>query len=210
MQIFVGGYATSGSRVPSMILERAGYYIGKNGGITYDVGGNEFALVFGDWIRDKSQANEDALKAILDDQIEGRDDWILKHGHLMLIFPKLKIWYPSSKFILTVRHPLDQMLRWKGFPYTCSELSLPCEENDRYPLEEYAFLHNEALRNTDLIWRLEEVCFDPVYAISKLLMFVGIDDDPNKYLDLINPSVTIGMFHNPIIENLGYSRRIKL
>lgn len=47
MQIFVGGYATSGSRVPSMILERAGYYIGKNGGSTYDAGGNEFVLETG-------------------------------------------------------------------------------------------------------------------------------------------------------------------
>lgn len=231
MQIFIGGYATSGSRIPPMILERAGSYIGKNSGSTYDCGGIEFHDVFSNWFMNKSNKNKEALKAFLDDQIEGRNDWVLKHGHLMLIIPKLKTWYPSSKFILSVRHPLDQLLRWEGFPYPfsmllhnyfqmsdngpgeqCPMLLLNDECNN--PLEEYGILHAEALKNTDLIWKLEDVCSDPVFYISKLLAFAKIDDDPIKFLDLIQPSSTIGMFRKTdfapkdtysIIQKLGYT-----
>jgi hypothetical protein len=198
-RIFIGGYATSGSRVPPMILERAGYYVGKDFGPSYDCGASTFPVLFRAWNADKSEYNEKRLKDFFDEQVTGKDSWALKHGHMMLMVPKLKSWYPSSTFILTVRHPLDQMNRWRGFG------SLKEKSEGLTPdLERYAKLHNEALNHTDLIWRLEDVCFDAINSIKKLLTFAEIDDDPNKYVDLIKVSETVGMFRNPIIKKLGY------
>lgn len=203
-KIFVGGYATSGSRVPMMILERAGYYVGTDGGMSYDFGQMEFVAAFSQWILDKTESNKQAFKDVLDKHSGGRDSWALKHGHLMLIVPQLKIWYPSCKFILTVRHPLDQIIRWKGFIYPNDVLFTPPDVPLKSALDEYDFLHTAALENTDLVWRLEDVCSDPLSAISKLLDFAKIDDDANKYLDLIHPSSTIGLYRHPVIQKMGY------
>lgn len=199
-RIFIGGYATSGSRVPGMILEKAGYYVGKDVNISYDCGAGAFPTIFRAWILDKSEENETKLKDFFDEQVSGRDSWAIKHGHMMLIFDKLKSWYPSSECILTVRHPLDQMNRWRGFGFLKEK-----SERLTRDVERYAELHNEALKYTDLLWRLEDVCFDTLNAIKKLLVFAEIDDDPNKYADLIKVSETVGTFRNPIIKRLGYN-----
>jgi len=197
-KIFIGGYATSGSRLPVMLLEKAGYYVGKVN-VSYDCGGNVFpgfAEVFSNWIRNKSTETEKDLKAFLDDQIDGRDSWVLKHGHLMLIVPKLKSWYPSSEFVLTVRHPADQILRWTGFPYSAEEMNVLSNG----VLEQYAELHTEALKYTDLLWRLEDACFDTVTAIERLFSFAEISDDANKYVGLVEKSKTVGMYRtNPVV-----------
>lgn len=180
-----------------MLLKKAGYYVGKGVNVSYDCGAGTFPNIFRTWILDQSEENETKLKDFFDDQVLGRNNWALKHGHMMLIIPKLKSWYPGSEFILTVRHPLDQMNRWRGFDFLK-------EERLTSDIERHAELHNEALKHTDLLWRLEDACFDTVNAIERLFKFAEINDDPSKYVDLIKVSETVGTFRNPIIKRLGY------
>jgi len=182
-----------------MLLDKAGYYVGKDVNPSYDFAAATFPKIFREWALDKTEDNEKKLKDCLDEQVAGKDSWAIKHGHLMLIVPKLKSWYPGSEFILTVRHPFDQMNRWRGFGFLKEKVEPLTADLDRH-----AQLHEEALKHTDLIWRLEDVCFDTYNAINRLFIFAEIKDDPNKYIDLIRISETVGKYKQPIIKKLGY------
>ena len=215
-QIFVGGWASSGSRVLQQIIERAGYYVGikdKDRNESYDYLGRmltpepkfrylEMIPTFDRWYEHRD--NELEFKAMLWDTTLGKEKWSLKHGQFMLIIPDLKKWYPKSKFILTVRHPIDNLIRTTSF-----EKYVPSEKSLEKRLRRYSLITRAALLHTDHVVRLEDFCYKPEAAITKLFNILEIDDDPKRYLDIIKQPASLGCrgdtkLKSDIIEMLGY------
>ena len=125
----------------------------------------------------------------------------------MYMVPALKKWYPESKFILTVRHPIDNVLNqyvpWHHFEQ--KPQILPLEER----LEFYERVTKKALLDTDFIFKLEDFCYEPKTSIGKLFEFIGIEDDAGNYCDIIKIPESIGRrgeltSENEIIKILGY------
>lgn len=204
-RLFVGGYPGSGSRVCQMIAKRAGYNIGQTNEV-FDFGGNLFAEFYNNF-RFK---NDMYLREYLHQFIFFNPTWCLKHGHMMYMIPTLKRWFPNTEFILTVRHPLDNVtnkqyhhhVAYGGLSHDCS-----VEEHLQY----YSKVHFEALKHTDYIFKLEDFCDYPEESIRKFLEFLGVDDDPLNYVDIIKTPPTIGRgkeyygkINDPIIQRLGY------
>ena len=148
--------------------------------------------------------NELEFKAMLWATTLGKKKWSLKHGQFMLIVPDLKKWYPNAKFILTVRHPVDNLLRTTSF-----EKFIPSYSEIDKRLQRYSLITRSALLHTDHVVRLEDLCYKPEAAISKLFNMLNIEDDPKKYLDIIKTPDSLGCrgdlkLNNEIIELLGY------
>jgi Sulfotransferase family len=215
--IFAGGWGGSGSRLLQMILERAGLYVGdpeENINIFYDLVGKNNSILKGfiNWHQGRlSDANYKKLFEPITDQ----HPWYsLKMGHFMYMIPTLKKWYPESKFILTVRHPIDSVFNERRNPasryYPWSDLgNLSRDISLEERLSYYEKVTNEALKHTDFIFRLEDFCLKPAASIKKLFAFVGIDDEADKYLNLIKIPASLGArgditSDNEIIKTLGY------
>jgi len=210
-KIFIGGWSGTGSRLPPTILRRAGYFGEENVTSTMDYCGNisGFHKCFRMAIKEN---NLTPMKEFLDKRLQDRDSWSLKAGHFMCIVPALKKWYPGSKFILTVRHPVDCLIKQGSNTENCVWGGV----KDRYDLdaklEYYESVTLEALKHTDLLVRLEDLCFKPIETISQILELADIDDDPKNYLDIIEVPASIGRGkafynatrHHAIIGALGY------
>lgn len=231
-RVFVGGWAGSGSRVLQQILERAGYYVGLQDidrNESYDFMGRmipplpelrdeairegskwlylEFPEVFKSWYFNReNEDNRRFFQAMIWDATQDKEKWSLKHGHLMLLTDDLKRYFNRTKFILTVRHPVDNLLRNDSSFAEFTGL----KSKDLYErLDLYEKLTEEALYNTDFLFRMEDFCFQPHENIGKLFNFMGIDDSPAKYVDIIKVPESIGCRGNLKIKHraldmLGY------
>jgi len=56
----------------------------------------------------------------------------------------------------------------------------------------YSDVHFTALENTDFIFKLEDFCFDTENSIRKLLEFLEIEDNVEKYTNIIKVPPSIG------------------
>lgn len=210
-QIFVGGYGGTGSRVFQDILAKAGYYQGYH---------NEYY----DWLMEHGpyvpyiataayhDNNIAELTELIDETVASHSSWSLKHGHLMFLFGQLKLMYPESVCVLTVRHPLDTVTN--GYMMHASHGKLPLDAPVGDRLDFYGAAHDVALKYTDFVFRLEDAVFDTDNTVKKILEFadVPVPDDLEPYTkDIIVPK-TIGrgkQYYNqfkdhPILERLDY------
>lgn len=211
-KIFVGGYGGTGSRVfQRILLESSEYYIGTH----------NFQL---DWLVDNGPyvpyvatdawktGNFLPLKILIDQTITGKNYWSLKHGHLMFNFAQLKKAYPGCVCVLTVRHPLDTVTNAYAFHASHGELPLNASIDDK--LDFYNKAHQEALKYTDFLFRLEDAVYKTEETVRRVLSFaeISVPNDLNPFTRWIEEPKTIGrgkeyyqQFNNhPIIEQLGY------
>jgi len=206
-QIFVAGWGGSGSRVPQMILEKAGYFVGRDDYLNqeYDLCGKpvdesitnitkstpkklECIRCFDEYF---FKNNPEAYKDFLDEVLDGRDSWSLKVFHFMFFIPLLKKWYPDSKFIYTLRNPIDNMLnkydihhKYGGLP-----LNAPIENKVKYHL----YVTKMVLEDTDFIVKLEDLCFNTNETITDLLAFANVENNNiEEYAKLIQIPKSIG------------------
>ena len=217
-KIFVGGFGGSGTRVVQMILEKAGFYVGEKGfniNSGYDYGGGEFAPIFDKFHFNRTKEAEDAFKKYLDvsDRLKilGKENFSLKHGHLMFCISDLKEWFPGSSFILVVRHPVDNILNKCTLHIRYGREGLDCPLERK--LDYYERTTREALKHADFLFRLEDVVFKTAETIKRLFDFVGIADGPEDYIGLVVRPDTIGRgravrIKNKIIRDLGYDLKV--
>lgn len=216
--IFVGGMGGSGTRVVQYLMERAGYFCGCQLNDFMDWMGpdNNFISCFDTAL---FKNNWQPLKDIIDDNINRYRflPYSLKHGHFMFIIPELHKWYPESKYIHVVRHPVDNIL---------NEYNMHVKYGNYKPyaglknkLDFYEKVNSEALDHADYVIRLEDLIFDSENTIRKLMAFTDVKEyDIMSMKSIIIVPKTIGrgkkyysLFEKKysIITRLGYGKENK-
>jgi hypothetical protein len=205
-KIFIGGWPGSGSRVTQKILQQTGYYIGSVYNLSLDFFGIDFRDLFQQFYFD---GKTKPMKEVLEEDLQGRESWSLKHSYFMWIVPLLKEWFPDSQFMLTVRNPIDNLTNRYKFHAMYGGLKNKCNVQDK--LNFYGDVMEQALPHTDLVVRLEDLCFDTNNTISRLLEFAEVDDRAENYADIIKVPKSIGRgkkfygyVYHPCLESLGY------
>lgn len=206
MQIFVGGWSGSGSRVVQQLFHNVGFHIGSELNKSLDFYSDRFVECF-----DQMYFHGDnrPLKSLLEEDLDGRDSWAIKHGHLMLCVSSLREWYPNSKFVLTVRHPVDNLVKPGINSDVCKKYG--DAESLQEKLDFYGRATSAVMKNADLVVRLEDLCFDTHATMTKIFDLAGIDQDPNILEHIVHVPESIGRgrgfygtVYNSIIEDLGY------
>jgi len=215
-QVFIGGYGHSGTRVASMILEKAGYCIGKNRNQVYDV--TDFKricygyerkyrrLYLKELIEDKGAVAR--FRKIVKTNVRGKKFWALKYGTFFRILPLVFQAYPEAKFVMMVRHGMDQIFRFpkwaansKGFNVeTVLDTKELGQERHRRQLLFWGRLYREAIdylkatkKKNWIVIRLEDLCADPPTEIDRLFSFLKIEGKKKKRCaGLVRHPPTIG------------------
>ena len=180
-KVFIGGYSGSGTRVVSMILQKAGYNIGENNmNETYDY------MPVLKHIDDCWNGQECFLN------VDEKEPYAIKHGALMLVIPELKITNPGSKFILVMRHGVDNILN--GFEWENIYFKNLVTSQDKLIRKIHAWTESYkiALKDADHVIKLEDLCFYSEKTIQKLFDFLKIDKDPKEFTSIIKVPMTIG------------------
>jgi len=196
-KIFICGFCGSGTRVPTMILERAGYFVGGEyvrHWPEYDINGKEpnhnvMTIYYDD---NYFRKNPIPLKNYLKEVINERDEWAIKYPIFMFIIPLLKEWYPDSEVIYVRRNPVDVMshpvhyeFNWQG--------GLPRDAAIDDKLRYYIQSEKKILEYTDHIVKFEDLCFNTNDTIRDLLRFANVEvNNVDVYSDLIKIPQTIG------------------
>ena len=192
-RVFIGGYGASGTRVVSIILQKAGYNVGKDTNIAYD------------YMPLLEPIDDCWYRGICSLKVEEKEPYALKHGQLMLVIPQLKKDNPDSKFILVIRHPIDNILIGWQFEWENTylrdiikdkflnstedkEISPPWKSLNKLKRKMLAWResHKIALEHTDYIIRLEDLCLNPIVTIKNLFSYLGINKNPQEFTSLID------------------------
>lgn len=180
-KIFIGGYGGSGTRVISIILERAGYNVGTNINNSYD-----YMPVLG-------QINECWYEDKCNFTINEKTPFAIKHGQLMFVILELKKFHPRSKFILVVRNGLDNILKYqfKWEDTYCKDFVFGNTTLERKMMS-WSESYKLSVNNSDYIIRLEDLCYNTIDTIKKLFTYLHIDKDPNDFKSLVHIPESIG------------------
>lgn len=226
-QIFIGGYGHSGTRVIAMILERAGYYLGKNKNQVWDV--TDYKRVCYGFERKYRPQYSDKTKLPFKKKDKQaitqfkritqtnaiREPWALKYGTFFRALPLIFQTYPKAKFVMTVRHGMDQILRFpkwaanqKGFNVeTVLSPKELAQDRHRRQLLFWGRLYREALdylesinpkwpkkgaRKNWMLIRLEDLCSSPDEEIGRLFKFLNISGSRKRCVELVKHPKTIG------------------
>jgi hypothetical protein len=186
-KLFVGGWPGCGSRVVQRILFKGGYHVGSDVNVPLDYWARVFPSIFNQLY---FHGKADPIKGLLAQDLKNRDSWSIKQARFMWMIPLLKQWYPGSQFILMVRHPFDCVSNKHRFDYKYGGLSKysSCQARLNY----FGRVMATALKDTDFIVRLEDLCFKTRPTIAKLLEFAEIEDDARDYEEIIKMPKTFG------------------
>lgn len=188
-KIFIGGYSGSGTRVVSMILEKVGYNIGTGKDLYTET--SDYMPVL-KHIDNCWEGQEYSLS------VDEKEPYALKHGSLMLVIPQLKKDNPDSKFILVMRHGVDNILN--GFEWENIYFKNLVTNQDKLIRKIHAWTeaYKIALKDADYVFKLEEFCFYPEKTIKELFKALEIDKDPKEFTSLIKLPMTIGRRANEL------------
>lgn len=206
-KIFVGGFGGVGSRFFMEIFEKLGLYIGRGfSNSMHDFGGHDgqdFLTFFNEcYIHNDFTL----LFKYIERNLQSYDDFAIKHGHLMYIFPQLKQYFKGSKTVYVMRNPVDNALNPNYNPQLLyggiTENSL--DTKIQYYIDESI----KASKNADLVIKYEDLCSNLESEIIKLAKFTGLTPCTVSSLPSLNPSNNIGigkdLYSKFDLSQLGY------
>lgn len=203
-QIFVGGYCGSGTRVIQLILKEAGYFIGDPicpATLDYfPIVSIKNNLILGHGIENVDM--RDAIEKIFGCWWGKHDKWSIKHPFLMLSANYLKRIFPKSKFVLVVRHGIDNILNSHSMESDIGPIIMPSilKEKDlllrRIRFWNFAHklaVHDQKFSSEDFyIIKLEDLVSDPIKEIEKMFKFLNIKGDLIKCSKIVAKPKSIG------------------
>lgn len=205
-QVFITGYGHSGTRVISEILKHSGYHVGKNLNRVYDVRGLSSLLYRYEanpgLINDKAFMN--GAEALIGANTQKTNPWALKEGVMMRALPLMHKLFPDAVFVLTVRHGMDQILRWPlwGGDEKAKNVLDSDEMEKSYFVKQMLFwgrLYRNAVRYLDEngipehTVKLENLCKYPGAEIRRLFLFLGVKrQNVRGLIKLVKTPPTIG------------------
>jgi len=209
-QIFICGCGHSGTRVISQILEKAGYYPGRSINKVYDVRELSSSLYeferHPELIEDKKFLGK--VNKIIQSNIKKGKPWALKEGVIIRALPLIHTLYPEAKFIIMVRHGIDQILRWPSWGVGINtKIILDKKELKRPHFEKQMLFWGKVYKNAKnyldregvdyMLIGLEDLCKRSMLAINAMLSFIrgqtGYDlNYIGKLSELVKPPSTIG------------------
>lgn len=195
--IFIVGWGNTGTRLIVRILHANQYQGIAPENNTHDYRSSEFANSFRTiWWGNRDMST---LCQRIKDDIEQNGNppqWVIKHGHLILMCDELKRWFPDCVIIALMRNPLDAILKNdRNFEWYNPNPTVPLRTwNDK--LKVYKLWYDTGAPYINYYIRLEDlVCPDTKEnTIKDLYSFLGIDGFVSEQvLNIINePSATIG------------------
>ena len=215
-KIFVVGYSGSGTRVIQQIAQRAGLNIGREEDLNQALdlqSTSRHMLALGNIFDPKihTEIRED-LKETVGESTRGTKDWCIKNGEFLFTTEHLRATWPNLKTILVVRNGHDNILNsfvteeryptetFPGFAPEIKEDAYESEAVERMQLRaflwqkwnmQYMFAASYAPMSSTYV-RLEDIIANPQRTIAGILKFLEVDDNPDKYLDLIERPESIG------------------
>ncbi len=206
-EIFVGGYGGSGTRIIQELLLQMGYYVGSGTPRDFYHGKVNVALDYLPLLKLINESfyknNSNEIKELIINEVQQRNRWSIKHGQLMFMIPKIKELFPDSKFILMVRHGIDNILGYNhsdlyGKFIDPNVLNID-DDNER----EMTFWNNvydkaiksgkEYYKDDFLIVRLEDLCNHTINSLTTILDFLEEEVyDINKISKIIKKPESIG------------------
>jgi len=181
-KIFVGGYGGTGSRLFQRVMRASGYYLGRTNSALDWMGTNIVSWEASDkWFHNN---NPQPLKKVIEQTIGDRESWSLKVGHLMYSFDLIKELYPDALCILTIRHPLDSVTSNYKMHHTHG--GYPINAPIKQRLNWYSWAHKLALINTDYVFRLENMVYDPDHTINEIINLTQAKPNPQELLQFKN------------------------
>ncbi len=220
-KIFVGGYNGSGTRVPQLILEKAGYFTGDLVAAEIDylplasfkaqlLHDNKFAELFSNTMRTKS--HREMLDKIFASFIDKESKWSIKHGFLMLSIPILREAYPDCKFILMIRHGVDVVINkhfmeediGKFYDFDKGEDILEKRMNFWKFCYEKALKDGEALGDDFHVIKFEDMIENPKEETKKLFDKFGIEETVDT--SWLKKPATIGRREQKVLLYPGIMR----
>lgn len=209
---FVGGYAGSGTRLIQEIMDFCGVWIGPQG----EAKMNE-ALDLKHLIppvdklarNEEVEANKELLKQRVKDMERGHKKWSFKLGETMMCIDHIRDVYPDMRYILMVRHGVDQILNDHLQAELYAERFLtPNQIKDwgefRKRAEYWSRVNDKAYRDGKtlgdrfLLVRLEDLCQNTEKEIARIMDFAELEGDIQELKKIINP------------ERAGIGRRFSL
>lgn len=191
MKLFIGGYCGSGTRVIQAILKEAGFFIGDPiCPVTYDYFPIECLktnLILGHGIADLNM--REVMEKVFAHWWGKHENWSIKHPFLMFAIPSLRTIFPESKFILVVRHGIDNILNQHTMDGDIGRIIKPSILKEKDILLRRMRFWNFAYKiaMTDILHyggayviQLEKLVDNPVEEIKKMFKALKIKADPVK------------------------------
>lgn len=225
MKLFIGGFGGVGSRLVSNIFEQMGHNVEKDfcnemydwGAVPHPKWGDDrklytyFVDKF-DWCFVENKGfggNYDILFDYID-RWTTQDEFTIKHGHLMYIFPQLKERYPNCKTIYVNRNPIDSALKMEYTPHVKYgyESDNGVKDDLAIKIPWYLKYAQKAINECDLVIDYENLCINPHEEIEKIKKFVSSEYQFKDYSFIKTPK-TFGIGKNTTIKCYDMLRNIK-
>ena len=192
MQIYIGGWENTGTRVVVEILKLCGYSVTKINS-SNDYLAQQFRDFFKSYL-DGTQSIEWLYQNISNDMIS--DKMVFKHGHFSLLFDELKKFDPQSRFVLCIRNPLDSLIKhsqnYVDYIDSNSDKNPPIDIKFKYYKTWYPA---DVIARSDFICKLENLVNNPKEYIMEMLDSLSIeytDDLIERCANMIITPSTIG------------------
>ncbi len=206
MQVFVGGLGGCGKRVIQEILQRAGFFLGRPGMINGAYDSPKIITHYQKMLAGKADLGyyREAVLSIMDNV----DKWSSKSGMSMLCIPHIREAFPNMKYILVARDPVNQIVIKRTYSKETAKQLLGLDFGLK-PFPYYALssdvkacfwkkAYQIALESFDgHVVSFDDMCLHPDKTIGRLFTFLGIDEKPGRYINLIT---------KPDDFNIGYER----
>lgn len=206
-KIFVGGFGGVGSRFLMDIFEKLGLYVGRGfSNPMHDFGGHDnqgFVTFFNEcYIHNDFTL----LFKYIERNLQNPNDFAIKHGQLMYVFPQLKKYFKGSKTVYIMRNPVDNALNPNYNPqfYYGGITENSLDVKIQYYIDESI----KACKNADLVVKYEDLCSNLELEIIKLAKFTGLAPCTVSSVVDLKPSTNIGigkdLYSKFDLSQLGY------
>lgn len=224
MKVFIGGFGGVGSRLVSNIFEQMGHNVEKDfcnpmydwGAIPHPDWGDDkktftyFVDKF-DWCFTDNKGFDGSYDVLFDyvDKWTTQDDFTIKHGHFMYIFPQLKERYPNCKTIYVNRNPIDSALKYEYEPHVkYGGVRLNDKDDLGQKIPWYLKYAQKAIDECDLVVDYENLCLNPHEEIEKIKKLVGSEYKFKDYSFIKTPK-TFGVGKDTKIKAYDMLKNIK-
>jgi hypothetical protein len=211
-EIFVGGYTGSGTRAIQFLLREAGYFGGERIAAEHDYMPTN-PDIGKEYLSGKDVSKK--FKKLVERGVIKDGPFSIKHGFFMLMLPAIRRAFPDSKFIMMVRHGIDNILNHHrmdedfGEYIISDKMDLPLLERRA---EFWAEAHRTALKDVMewednfMLVKLEDLVSNPREKVRDILNFVGVAPrELSRFTRLIKQPSTIGRYKYPsVVENAAY------
>jgi hypothetical protein len=207
MQVFVGGLGGGGKEVVMATLAKVGFNVGCPGSINSRFDSGILGAGYRDVLSGKSGSEE--LKHTVSRVVGKKDDRIaLKCGMSMFIPKQLRDAFPDCKFVLCVRHPVNQISLTREYDSEVREhvgfnhlyRKATSEERAVFWVKSYQIAMKELpvhFGRDLLILKLEDMWLKTAETIQGLLDFVGSVEDAQS---------VSGHIAMPLDHDIGYRK----